>query len=246
MMTDTAYRIRPTRWLVAPDADLRIFAEYGYSVEIDDEGGGEYVRVRSHSEETAGEHSISIDTKPWRVLRAAIDAAFDEVAKYADTEPVQLGPEAFQPKSAEPDQTVHFASGSEDALPIGEDESRHSVDTDDRRIEEQMRWQVKAWQSTGEKGRSSEAMAAAFLSKSTFDCYANDYPRDPDDFRRCMQLLDAAPLARGYMHRVADMGIVWAKLVDRWPEIEAEFRRELKGGTGLAPSTFGMMRALYE
>ena len=61
---------RPIKWSLAPEGEP-VFSERAFSIEIDDEGAGEYVRVTEHMED----HALLIDAKEWPALRDAIDAA---------------------------------------------------------------------------------------------------------------------------------------------------------------------------
>lgn len=58
---------RTTRIHLTPDT---IFNERAFSVEIDDEGGGEFLVIRSACCEQA---ALSVDVDEWPALRDAID-----------------------------------------------------------------------------------------------------------------------------------------------------------------------------
>ena len=79
-MTD--YIIRQTAWLVAPANDPRLFGERSYRIEIDDEGGGEFVTVRDMTSHEA--RQVSIDCEAWPAVRLAIDSAFAEINAHED------------------------------------------------------------------------------------------------------------------------------------------------------------------
>jgi hypothetical protein len=79
-MTD--YIIRPTAWLVAPASDPRLFSERGYRIEIDDEGGGEFVNVRDMTLD--GARQVAIEGEAWSAVRLAIDSAFAEIKAHED------------------------------------------------------------------------------------------------------------------------------------------------------------------
>lgn len=57
---------RTTRFHLTPDT---IFHECAFSIEIDDEGGGEFLVIRSCTERG----SLSVDVDEWPALRDAID-----------------------------------------------------------------------------------------------------------------------------------------------------------------------------
>lgn len=72
-MTQTT---RVTRLHVLPEGQP-IFDERAYSVEIDDEAGGEFVKVLCH-DENCSNGQISIDPREWPALREAIDRMVKE------------------------------------------------------------------------------------------------------------------------------------------------------------------------
>lgn len=61
---------RVTRIHLTPDS---IFHERAFSIEIDDEGGGEFLAIRNDSQQ------LDIDADEWPVLRDAIDSMFKNV-----------------------------------------------------------------------------------------------------------------------------------------------------------------------
>ena len=66
-------KTRITQLTVAPDgADLN--DDRSTHIEIDDEGGGEFIKVTQYSCATG----IKIDVNEWPVIRAAIDRLFEE------------------------------------------------------------------------------------------------------------------------------------------------------------------------
>lgn len=58
---------RTTRIHLTPDT---IYSERAYSIEIDDEGGGEFIVIRGFSPE---HDSLAIDVDVWSALRDAVD-----------------------------------------------------------------------------------------------------------------------------------------------------------------------------
>jgi hypothetical protein len=52
-----------------------IYDERSWTIEIDDEGGGEFVTVRNNG------HEIRIDGEEWPALRVAIDTMMREVKR---------------------------------------------------------------------------------------------------------------------------------------------------------------------
>ena len=74
-----------------------------------------------------------------------------------------------------------------------------------------------------ERGLSADAIAS---KGSTGD----DFPYDPDDFRRCERLLRARPWLRvESLPVLAAQSPVWARLLDRWDLIVATMEREVPG-----------------
>jgi hypothetical protein len=70
---------RSTRLSIAPEGES-VFSERGYTVEIDDAGGGEFVAV------TDGQGPVKIEINPpdWPVLRDAIDRMIKECRADSD------------------------------------------------------------------------------------------------------------------------------------------------------------------
>ena len=68
-----AYTSRPTRFVVAP-AGEPIFSSFATTIEIDDEAGGEFVRVRQLPEENLPQ-VININVDEWPAIRSAINRA---------------------------------------------------------------------------------------------------------------------------------------------------------------------------
>lgn len=73
-MEPNVTEIRALKWCVGnPGASL--FSELNYSVEIVDEGVGEYVTITGMSQDSDTEVTIAINPEDWPMLREAIDAA---------------------------------------------------------------------------------------------------------------------------------------------------------------------------
>lgn len=66
----TNLQTRVTRIHLTPDS---ISHERAFSIEIDDEGGGEYLVIRNDS------NQLAIDDQEWPALRDAIDLMFKNV-----------------------------------------------------------------------------------------------------------------------------------------------------------------------
>ena len=103
-----------------------------------------------------------------------------------------------------------------------------------------MKDKILEWFVTGKVGASSRAMASCIAG---FDS-DRSHPHDPDDLNRCLLFLEAVPEARERLGELRGLSRTWAKLVDRWDELEAQFLDEV----GLnwhkarsAPKTYQMM-----
>lgn len=66
------YDIRFTRITVAPCGEP-VFSERATRIEIDDEAGGEFVKITQEGGHTDVEKSVVFDPEEWAVIREAID-----------------------------------------------------------------------------------------------------------------------------------------------------------------------------
>ena len=110
-----------------------------------------------------------------------------------------------------------------------------------------MKDEILKWFITGRTGASSKAMASAAIGLQY--CKSHPYPHDPSDFNRCLLLLDSVPEIRQHMEKIAAISDTWAKLVNRWDEIEKCFLDEVgldwtKGES--APRTYNLMRSIIK
>ena len=104
---------------------------------------------------------------------------------------------------------------------------------------------VLAWLGNGQVGMSSKAMALAVCGATG----PRNHPWDPDDLNRCLLFLEAVPEARGHMDKVAALSPVWARLVERWSELETSFIGEVGRDwckARSAPETYKLMQELIE
>ena len=104
---------------------------------------------------------------------------------------------------------------------------------------------VIEWMANGEVGSSSYAMAfwLAFgkMPKNAW----HSYPHDPNDFDRCLKLLQRAPALRARLHMMRGVSAQWAAIVDNWDEIEASQLDEIGIGwckAKRAPKTYAIMQ----
>lgn len=98
---------------------------------------------------------------------------------------------------------------------------------------------IAAWRKTDQVGASSGFMAAILGGSGPRD-YA--YPRDPDDFGRCLTLLEAAPSLRENLKDMANEGPEWAALIPQWDQLERLWREESPSGE--CPQMYKLMTSL--
>jgi len=98
---------------------------------------------------------------------------------------------------------------------------------------------VTQWLRRGERGISSETIVARLMGVPF--AQRESHPHDPDDFRRCLLLLEACPSLAPRFPEMRGVNPIWKHLVDAWDEIETTFRRELASGRG--HKTYDLMRA---
>lgn len=88
-----------------------------------------------------------------------------------------------------------------------------------------MEYKLLNWFATGRVGASSRAIAQKMMGLGSAP--ERSHPRDPDDLNRCLLLLEAVPEIRDHMDEVAELSETWAKLVERWDEVEQCFLDEV-------------------
>jgi hypothetical protein len=98
---------------------------------------------------------------------------------------------------------------------------------------------LKAWMKCDETGDSSMFMARVLAGYLFGSCH---HPHDPDDFMRCVKLLEAEPKFRNGLSLMRKRSHVWAKLVEHWEELETLYREELPMGS--APKLYARMKEL--
>lgn len=99
------------------------------------------------------------------------------------------------------------------------------------------------WMKTGDTGTSSLTIASV-LSGASLMRQGPSLPRDPSDFRRCLDLLKAVPEYRPRLQEVADRYPRWERLIAEWDELEALFHEEVAEGTGSAPRLYERLREI--
>lgn len=104
-----------------------------------------------------------------------------------------------------------------------------------------IRSSVMEWMATGRVGASSEAMAFAACELPS----SGSYPLDPSDLNRCLMLLQAVPAVREHFAKVAALGEVWARLIERWSDLEQSFLEEAGPNWSKAtsaPKTYALLK----
>lgn len=81
-----------------------------------------------------------------------------------------------------------------------------------------------AWLQCDETGLSSKFLLAKTMNINASPSGANNYPHDADDFGRCIGLIDAEPRVRERLSVMLDCGPQWARIVNRWDELERLYR----------------------
>lgn len=105
------------------------------------------------------------------------------------------------------------------------------------------------WLATGHRGISSEAIVS-YLTGVPIGTGRpgrggdGSVPYDPSDFNRCHQLLTRCPELKAELHRMADLGPIWAALVENWDKLTRLYLAEVGQCTGRAPRTYRIMREM--
>lgn len=102
------------------------------------------------------------------------------------------------------------------------------------------------WLLKGQIGLSSKSMLAAHLGDTTVEI---NHPYDPSDFNRCLLMLEMVPEARGSFDEIAKLSPVWARLIERWGEVEKSFIDEVGLGwskANRAPKTYKLMKEIID
>lgn len=90
---------------------------------------------------------------------------------------------------------------------------------------------LAAWLESDDTGMSSRFMAAMLRTDEeipvplTKEERAAPVPHDPEDFGRCLRLLDAVPHFRKRLDRLEAASGAWGEIVRNWTELEEMYRR---------------------
>jgi hypothetical protein len=107
---------------------------------------------------------------------------------------------------------------------------------------------IAMWFIHGKVGLSSKTMASWLGFSEKFEDGQN-YPHDPDDLDRCLQLLNFVPELRIFLPNMAVLSPVWKALIESWDEIENSHINEVGLGWSKnrsAPATYYLMRNIIE
>lgn len=100
--------------------------------------------------------------------------------------------------------------------------------------------EVTEWMKGPNTGLSSKFMAAVLCGEPTPKNI--NYPLDPSDFERCLELLKAAPYLKKDLHLLRKTHPVWKAYVENWNEMERLYNIERP--SGVAPRLYGFMNNL--
>lgn len=108
-------------------------------------------------------------------------------------------------------------------------------------------FKVLKWQSEFRVGISSATMAsiACGLESNFYGSQFNP-PLDPEDLRRCMDLVNEIPEIRGYFPIIAAKVSEFGPILKYWDELVSMLRDEMATGSGRAPRTYDFMIALRD
>ena len=90
------------------------------------------------------------------------------------------------------------------------------ADGNGKTLEENKNW----WLINGEHGISSKNIFAVLSGGYSQAEGKLCTPSDPDDFKRCSQLLQAVPQWRSELHNLKPISETWSNLVDNWDKLE--------------------------
>lgn len=86
---------------------------------------------------------------------------------------------------------------------------------------------VVNWLAGGERGISSDSIVSHIWGLP--NPRRVGHPLDPDDFKRCLMLLDASPETKARLAEMAAVSPQWKSLVENWDSLERIFVTEVGG-----------------
>jgi hypothetical protein len=79
----TSYVVRTMQWAVYPARESSWMSDFMTSIEVQDEGAGEFLVLKQpFAAKELSDGGIAITPEEWPTLRAAIEAAFAEMARH--------------------------------------------------------------------------------------------------------------------------------------------------------------------
>jgi hypothetical protein len=104
---------------------------------------------------------------------------------------------------------------------------------------------VRRWLATGKDGLSSRTLASFLLGVPTVS--PGDYaaPRDPADFRRCLELMEFAPVVRERLPELAALP-QWKAIATHWEELEGLYHADLAVDPKRAPTLYARLDELNQ
>jgi hypothetical protein len=100
------------------------------------------------------------------------------------------------------------------------------------------------WLEKGERGASSEAIFNVLSNVHNGDYPLRDHPHDPDDFKRCYNLLQIIPEWRQDLYRMKDVSKTWNRLVDNWDTLTEMYEEVTEGRNNAYAKMYKYMRTL--
>lgn len=103
---------------------------------------------------------------------------------------------------------------------------------------------IMSWMIHGERGLSSECMAAVAMNMKPRYSY---HPLDPADLNRCMKLVAVCPEVRAAFPSIRKLSKQWTSVIDHWDELADMFEMEVGWNWNKAQSakkTYDRMKEL--
>ena len=136
-------------------------------------------------------------------------------------------------------RSLYLACSVEGRLSCSETESGFSGDLARHEKEEaSLAGSCARWLRSGDRGASSEALCGLFFGAGPG---GREHPRDPADFIRCIEFLEATGTAQR-LPEAAKLSPEWERIVQAWPEIAQTLSEELGNPGGKAPKTLRLLQ----
>ncbi|HRG37078.1 MAG TPA: hypothetical protein PK289_00970 [Bacteroidia bacterium] len=89
---------------------------------------------------------------------------------------------------------------------------------------ESVKQRANWWIANGETGSSSKTMWNCFMGNKEYEI---NHPYDPDDFKRCYNLLKAIPEWKNRLNELKELSQPWNNLVDNWDKLTEMFEQNV-------------------